>query len=148
MLIKDLTSRRSSFIFILPLITLFLSFLSRWASGPFWQFGDPCFNYYFNALLIIKGHVPVDITHPGTPLQVLIAATIRIFNLGHTAGETVDHALTDPGFYLGAVYVFLVFGSLLTSVLLGGYVYRKTNDKLAALLTQLPSIEFFNHAVL
>ena len=133
---------RYTFILIIPLITLIASFLSRAASGPFWQFGDPCFNYFFNAILIIKGHPPTDITHPGTPLQILVAIAIWIFNLGRPAAEAVTHALINPEFYLQTVYVFLVFSSFLTSVFLAVYVYRKTNDKLAALLTQLAQLSF------
>jgi len=132
----------SFLILIIPLITFITSILLRLASGPFWQYGDPPYNYLFNAYLLVKGHCPMDTTHPGTPLQVLMAIIIWIFNLGRPASEAVNHALINPEFYLWAVYLFLLMSSFLTSVFLAAYVYRKTNDKLAALLTQWPQLFF------
>ena len=142
MSIKNLSLRRYAFIVILPLIALIISFLFRAASGPFWQYGDPCFNYLFSALQILRGHPPTCIAHPGIPLQVLIAVIIWIFNLGRPVNEEVTQAFINPDYYLGFVYIFLVFSAFITSVLLAAYVYRQTNDKLAALLTQLPAISF------
>lgn len=84
----------------------------------------------------------MDITHPGTPLQVLIAGIIRVFNLGCSSVEAVNHALLNPEFYLNAVYVFLTLCSFATSVFLASYVYRKTKDKYAAILTQVPALSF------
>ena len=131
-----------SFILIIPLIYLVISCLFRFASGPFWQYADCCYIYLFNALQVVNGQAPVDVTHPGTPLQVFIALIIGLFNLGQTASQTVKHVLIDPEFYLGVVYICLLFLSFSTSILLSLYVYRKTGDKLAALLTPLPSLSF------
>jgi len=139
---KNPSLRRFLFILILPLTILITSFFLRMASGSFWQYSDPCYIYLFNAFQIVKGHPPTDFSHPGTPLQVLIAMTIRIFNGGRPAAEAVNQALINPEFYLGAVYIFLILTSFATSILLGLYVYRKTNDKLAILLAQLPGLCF------
>ncbi len=130
------------FIFILPLITLIGSFLLRAASGPFWQYGDPPYNYIFNAYQIVKGHSPTEVGHPGTPLQVFIAFTIWIFNLGRSSADAVNQALINPEFYLWAVFIFLVLAAFVTSSLLAYFVYRKTNDKLAAILSQVPGLSF------
>ncbi len=130
------------FIFVLPLVTLIASFLLRAASGPFWQYSDPCYLYLFNAFQIIQGHVPWDVSHPGTPLQVLIAVSIWTFNIGRNASDTVLQALIDPEFYLRVVYIFLVLSSFLTSVISGLYIWRKTNDKLAVLLVQCVNLSF------
>jgi len=129
-------------IFILPFITFIASFLFRSVSGPFWQYGDSSYNYFFNGLLIVKGHAPVVIAHPGTPLQVLIALTVWVLNIGSTGPQALDRALIDPEFYLQAVFIILAVGSFLTSVLSGIYIYRKTNDKLAVLLSQLMPLSF------
>ncbi len=130
------------FILIIPLFTLILSFLFRFASGPFWQYADPSYIYLFNAFQIIKGHPPTDISHPGTPLQLLIAFIIRILNLGQSPAAAVDHVLVNPEYYLRAVYAFLVFSSFLTSVILGNYIYRQTKDVLAVFLVQLTGLFF------
>lgn len=84
----------------------------------------------------------MDVSHPGTPLQVLIANIIRFFNLGHPAAEAVNQALINPEFYLRVVYLFLVFSSFLTSFILGAYIYHKTNDRIAVLLGQLTGLSF------
>jgi len=54
----------------------------------------------------------------------------------------ISKVLMHPEFYLYAAYVVLTVGSFLTSVLLAVYVYRKTNDGVAALLVQLPGLCF------
>lgn len=139
---KKFLPHRSLFIYILPFITLIASFLFRSVSGPFWQYGDSSYNYFFNGLLIVKGHAPVVIAHPGTPLQVLIALTVWILNAGSTSTQALNRALIDPEFYLQALFIFLTVCTFLTSVFLGIYIYRKTNDKTAVLLSQLMGLSF------
>jgi len=139
---KSFLLRHHLFIFILPLVILIVTFLFRAASGPFWLYADPSYNYLFNAFQIVKGHPPTDFTHPGTPLQILIAIIIWLFNLGRPATLAVDRVLIDPEFYLQTVFLFLVIVSFLTSVILGAYVYHKTKDKLAVLLVQLMGAAF------
>ena len=112
---KNFSFRHSLFIFILPLIILISSFLLRSASGPFWQYADPSYIYLLNGLTIFQGHPPFDVRHPGTPLQIIIAIMIWIFNLGRPTHEAVTQVLIDPELFLFAVYVLLVCCSFLTS---------------------------------
>jgi|GEM_PF-6432574 len=130
------------FVLIIPSIVAISSLILRRASGAFWQYSDPCYIYYFNGLHMIKGLPPTNVDHPGTPLQVLIYLIIWVFNIGRSAHDVLTQGLLNPEFYLYAVYFFLLFSSFVTSILLAGYVYHKTNDKVAALLTQLPSLIF------
>ncbi len=129
-------------ILFIPLAVLITSLFLRAASGPFWQFADPSYNYLFNAIQIVKYHTPTDFCHPGTPLQGLIALTILVFNLGRSNFDAVNRVLVNPEFYLNALYVVLVLGSFITLAILSVYIYRKTKDMLAVLLAQLPLLSF------
>ena len=137
---KNSTIRHSVFILTIPLIILIVSFLLRAASGPFWLYADPCYIYLFNALYMIKGHVPIDVSHPGTPVQVLIFIVIWMFNGGQSIAHVVNSIFITPELYLNTVWVILAVSSFLTSILLGAYVYRKTNDGIAVVLVQLPGL--------
>jgi hypothetical protein len=114
------------------------------ASGPYWLATnfDPAYLYLINGLHIFKGIPLNDASHPGTPLQLLCCAVCGLFNIGRPMEETVMRVLTNPEFYLRAVFVVLTLFVLITSIGLGWYVFRKTNDKCAALLSQLPLLSF------
>ena len=131
------------FLFILPTIAATISLLLRTTAGDFWQYADPTYLYLFNALHMVKGLDPTYIDNPGTTLQMFMLFVIRLINLGQSAEETLRRVLSNPEFYLQTIYSSLVLCSMLSSVFLGGYVYKKTNDKIAAVLSQLPWLSFF-----
>jgi hypothetical protein len=128
--------------FIIPIIVLFFSFLLKSATGPYWQFPDPCYGNLISSLSLVKHLTPGYIASPGTPLQMLGAVVIFLFNIGHSTSETVQRVLLAPEFYLNEMSFFMMFFVFLTSFVLGEYVYRRTNDKLAVLLSQLPVLSF------
>lgn len=127
---------------IIPLILFINSLLLNYAMGPFWQYADPCYLYLFNAIHFLKGIAPTHIDHPGTPVQLLILFIIFIINLGSSVTVIVEKVLRNPEYYLHAVNYILITGIALSSYLLAKYVYNKTQDLLAALLTQLPGLTF------
>ena len=91
---------------------------------------------------MFKGIAPTHIDHPGTPLQLLILLIIWLSNLGLSTADILNKVLTNPELYLFFVSNILIILSFLTSVLLSAYIYYKTNNKIAAVLTQLPGLSF------
>ncbi|MDE2028073.1 MAG: hypothetical protein KGK03_06520 [Candidatus Omnitrophica bacterium] len=132
--------RRYWFIFLLPAIVIALSFWLKSALGPFWQYADDSYIYLLNSVNLVKGLPSVLCTQPGVPVQVLGQLVILMFNMGHTMTETVRQVLLNPEYYLNAINAVLLLLIALTSVLLGHYVYRKTGDVVAVLLSQLPNV--------
>ncbi|MBF0505107.1 MAG: hypothetical protein HQL14_08420 [Candidatus Omnitrophica bacterium] len=92
---------------------------------------------------MVKHLTPTFLDTPGTTLQLLILLIIRLLNFGLSASETLNKVLLNPEFYLSVTFYILVISSFITSILLAGYVYIKTQDKIAALITQLPWLSFF-----
>lgn len=128
---------------ILPLVALpaaftVLLFLMRDASLPMWQVFnlDPDYFYLFNSLLIVEGLPPTDLAHPGTPVQVLIAATIRFLHPFTPTTAIIDAVMADPERYLFAAsnVIFLMVGAAL--VVMGRAFYRLTGSLWPALLSQ------------
>ncbi|MBF0122614.1 MAG: hypothetical protein HQL21_04290 [Candidatus Omnitrophica bacterium] len=128
------------FILIIPGIFTFFSFLTKSASGPFWQYCDPSYQYLFNSLKLIAGLSPTHTDHPGTPLQILGMLVIWCLNIGRSSADIVTRVLLNPELYLHAIYASLPVLFFATSVMVGVYAYHKTQDKMAALL---PSLALF-----
>ena len=130
--------------FIVPGIVLFFSILFKIAIGPYWLSTnfDPSYLYLCNGLRILKGVALNDANHPGTPVQMLCSAVCWLFNIGSSPEDAVVHVVTNPEFYFWIVFLILAMFSFMTSLGLAVYVFRKTNDKLAAVLTQVQVLSF------
>ncbi len=127
---------------IIPLIALSFSFLLKIATGPYWQFPDPCYGNLISSLSIIKGASPAYISSPGTPMQMLGAGIIYLLNLGHSRLDIIHTVLLNPETYLSAINTSMIILAFITSLILGAYGYRQTNDKLVVLLSQLPTLSY------
>ena len=111
-------SRRDSLLlWLLPALFVAALFAARAASLPFWQsFNlDPDYYYLLNGLRIVEGLAPTDVSHPGTPVQVLIAIVIRALHpLAPTSG-VVDAVLANPEGHLVAAttVIYVIIGASL-----------------------------------
>lgn len=85
-------------LWVLPLVFVAILVAMRGSSLPFWQsFNlDPDYYYLLNGLRIFEGLPPTDISHPGTPVQVLIAAVIRVMYPFASSDQVVDAVLSHP----------------------------------------------------
>jgi len=124
--------------FIIPIIAVILAFFLKSATGPYWQFPDPCYGYLSSSLSLLKGFSPTFNYQPGTTIQILGSVVMFLLNIGHSTAQTVRQVLLAPDFYLNAINLTMIVFAFITSLILGQYVYRQTGDKLATLLSQLP----------
>ena len=135
---------------ILPLVLVVTSVFLNRARGPYWLGGnlDPEYVYLLNAanLAGLKGVGHID--HPGTPVQVLGAVTIRVlyfFNFSATVDMQTD-VMQRPEYYLNAINRVLIALEAIMLFLLGLATFRFSGSLWPALWLQ--SAPFFSITVL
>jgi hypothetical protein len=125
-------------LWVLPLAFVAVLFVMRASSLPFWQsFNlDPDYYYLLNGLRIVEGLPPTDLSHPGTPVQVLIAAVIKALHPLASTEATVDAVLRDgEGTLLAVTSVIYVLVGL-SLWWMGRAIHGATGALLPALLAQ------------
>jgi len=132
--------RSYGLVFLLPAVVLIFSFRLKFAAGPFWQYADPSYIFLLNSVNLVKGIPAAFFDQPGVPLQSLGQAVILFLNIGHSSADAVKSVLVNPEYYLNIIDIVLLLLIFLTSILLGAYTFRKTNDIAAVFLSQLPNV--------
>lgn len=124
-----------------PLLLLVTAVFLNNARGPYWlgSNSDPEYVYLLNAanLAGLKGVGHID--HPGTPVQVLGAVTIRIvhfFNFSSDIDWRTD-VLQRPEYYLKAINVVMIVLNVLMILCLGMFTYFLTKNFWFSLWLQL-----------
>jgi hypothetical protein len=136
----EMTVRRLAppILWLLPLAFAGLLGLMLSVSLPLWQVFnlDPDYYYLLNGLRIVEGLPPTDLSHPGTPAQVLIAAVLRLMHPATPIGALVEQVLRDPERHLLAATLAFYPPVALALAGLGAAVLAATNSRTAALLAQ------------
>ena len=125
-------------LWVLPVTFTGLLLAMLLASLPLWQVFnlDPDYYYLLNGLRMVEGLAPTDLSHPGTPVQVIIAAVLRLMHPFADADAIVDAVLHDPEGHLLAATLALY--PLVTAglYLLGRAFLNCTGSLWPALLAQ------------
>ncbi len=108
---------------------------------------DPSYVYLFNGLVLLNGSPPFHIDHPGTPVQMMIAAILfikwtimRVFGL--TAdGLTLSVVSTPEPYLLAISYSFLILNAAALTYL-GARVQKVTGNFSITLIAQISPIFF------
>lgn len=113
-----------------PAILVGVYLLVLRVTGPFFLAAnvDPDYAYLFNGLNIAVGEAPEHTDHPGTPLQLLGAAWIRLLNLGKANGDIAVNTIVNSEDRLGQL-------NLLVFILLLGALTADRGD-------YLPQVEY------
>jgi hypothetical protein len=118
------------FLFLPVIMALTAVFLND-ARGPYWlgSNSDPEYVYLLNAVNLagLKGVGHID--HPGTPVQVLGAVTIKVvhfFNFSSDIDWRTD-VLQRPEYYLKAINIVMLVLNVLMLLTLGMFTYFLTN---------------------
>ena len=129
---------RNAALAALPLTFVAVLFAMRASSLPLWQsFNlDPDYYYLLNGLRIVEGLAPTDISHPGTPVQMLIAAVIKALHPLASTEATVDAVLRDAEGTLLAVTAVIYVLVGLALWWMGRSIALATGALLPALLAQ------------
>lgn len=115
---------------ILPVLLAITAVYLNNARGPFWLGAnhDPEYVYLLNSLNLAQGGEIGHIDHPGTPVQMLGAVTIRVVHAVNAPAD-IDlqtDVLKRPEFYLNAIDAVLVTLNALMLLALGFFAYRYT----------------------
>jgi len=110
------------------------------AQGPYWFSPnlDPEYAYLLNSLRLAQFANPCHVDHPGSTLQILGAALIRVTNLfsAMEMGPLVDEVLKNPEYYLNLIWGAEV-ALYAISLLVGGFIVKRATRSLeAAILVQ------------
>lgn len=112
-----------------PLLTVAGMWVAHQRVAPLWAGGstDPSYGYLLNSLLAAELRVPVKTDHPGIPLHVLGALTLRARQALAGGGLSLrDHVLTDPEPFLAAIVFVLLLVWAAASFFLGWAAWRLT----------------------
>lgn len=125
----------SAALLVLPVLFLVAGLYVRDAAGPFWLWFnlDPDYGYLLNALRIAEGRPPTMIEHPGTTIQTLDAAILKIW---HAGAQRVAAVMDDPERHLSALALIHVSAIATAMLAVGIAAYRLLGDLTGALLAQ------------
>lgn len=125
-------------LWLLPVTFTLLLTAMLAVSLPLWQVFnlDPDYYYLFNGLLVLEGRAPTDLGHPGTPVQVLIGAVLRLMHPFTPTAQIIETVLHQPEQHL--LVATLVIYPFVTVALyvLGRSFLRFTGSLWPALLAQ------------
>jgi len=120
-----------------PLLLVGVYLTVKSVTGPYFLSPnfDPDYVYLFNALNIVLGQRPAHTDHPGTPLQLLGAAWIKLLNLGASDVETATNTIANSEARLDQLNLLVFFLLLCTVTVAGLVIYRKSQKMLPAFLS-------------
>ncbi|UCH97996.1 MAG: hypothetical protein JSV88_14390, partial [Candidatus Aminicenantes bacterium] len=126
---------------VLPVLMVLTTVSLNHARGPYWLGSnlDPEYVYLLNAanLASLKGVGHID--HPGTPVQVLGAVTIKVVHFFNFSSQTDWHTdvLQRPEYYLKAIHIVMTVLNVLMLLTLGMFTYFLTKNLWLSLWLQL-----------
>jgi len=129
---------------------VFTAALLRHASGPYWIsfYSDPEYVYLVKFLATAESKETLTTGHPGTTLQMLGAAIIRIVHaLDFAEKDNLELAvLKNPEFYLNIINAVLVILNAIMLFVVGLVTFRLTHNIWLSLLLQYSP--FFSNTIL
>lgn len=132
------------FCLVPALLAVFMVFRVEEIHTFFQGWFDPVYAYLLNGLTFALGSRDIGhIDHPGTPLQLMVAALIRIFALFRGNSDLPADVLIHPESYLRFISVVLIILNLATIWLLGFFAYRNIGSRSLAIVVQLIPLTIF-----
>ncbi len=127
-------------LFILPILLALTAIILNSARGPYWLSNnlDPEYVYLLNASNIANFQGVGHIDHPGTPVQTLGAATIRVTHWlsFSNPNDCKTDVLKRPEFYLKTINGVMVFLNGLMLLIIGLITVHFTHNLFFALWLQ------------
>jgi hypothetical protein len=139
-------SIRSSLL-IVPLIIFVVEYFFIQKMYPLYYDSDPAYQYLLNGLLVLNGHTPFHIDHPGTPVQILIAGVLYVtWSVATLLGllqESLDISVgTHSERYLQIISYVLVLMNCMASYILGHQIFKSTLNIWLAFFVQASAVAF------
>jgi hypothetical protein len=125
---------------ILPAAMVFVAALLHYAQGPHWisYNSDPEYLYLFNSLALAESKQTGTTGNPGTTLQMLGAATMKISHaVNFSEKDSLESSvLENPEFYLNVINIVLVTLNVLLLFIIGLVTFNLTRNIWLSLLLQ------------
>jgi hypothetical protein len=124
---------------ILPAVLIFTAATLHYAGGPYWMHSDPEYLYLLNSLALTESKQTGTTGNPGTTLQIMGAATMKITHaLDFSEKDSLEFAvLKKPEFYLTVINVVLVTFNTILLFTIGLAAFALTKNIWLSLLLQL-----------
>jgi len=124
---------------LLPVLLLSISVFFKTSKGEFYigRYYDPSYAYLINSLNIVNGQSIGHFDHPGTPVQLIGAATLYFQSSGTEQREFIKSVFTDPERFLLIINICFILMVCVSLFITGLMVFNKTGNIIAALLIQL-----------
>jgi len=125
---------------ILPAAMVFVAALLHYAQGPHWisYNSDPEYLYLFNSLALAESKQTGTTGNPGTTLQMLGAATMKISHaVDFSEKDSLESSvLKNPEFHLNVINIVLVTLNVLLLFIIGLVTFNLTKNIWLSLLLQ------------
>jgi hypothetical protein len=133
---------RTVLLLVIPALVLAVSAAEAWCIGAHWiaVYYDPDYHYLLNALSVAEGHAPHHIDHPGTTVQELGAAVLRMRHALTGSGHLRDAVLKHPEPALAAIGVCMRLAHALALFLFGLRMRQLTGSTACAVAAQAASM--------
>ena len=133
---------------ILPATLVFTAVSLRYSQGPYWlsSYVDPEYLYVLSSLSLAESGQTVSPGHPGTTLQILMAAAMKIsYALEVSEKDSLEFAvLKHPEFYLTLTNNILIMLNTLMIFFIGLTAYKLTKNIWLSLLLQFTPFIYNN----
>ncbi|MBS1516800.1 MAG: hypothetical protein JSS91_01800 [Bacteroidetes bacterium] len=117
---------------ILPAVLFITAGLLKFAQGPFYlNFYDPSYVYLINGLNLaqLNGYGVGHFDHPGTTVQVICAAVIKIYySFTSSNSDLVNDVFARPEDYLLKINIVLNFINCFVLFLFGYFFYSRSKN--------------------
>ncbi len=125
---------------IIPVCFILFSLLLRKTEGPYFNsLADPSYAYLVNSLSLAQmngshiGHVD----HPGTPLQITGAVTVKLlYTFSHEKDNIAEDVLYRPEYYITAIDYTLIFLDAIGLYITGLIIFSVKNNIFISLFFQ------------
>lgn len=125
---------------ILPVCFILFSLLLRKTEGPVYNsLADPSYAYLINSLSLaqMEGYHIGHVDHPGTPLQILGAKTIKIlYTFSHEKDNMAEDVLYRPEYYINAIDYTLILLNAMGLYIMGLIIFSVKKNIFTSLFFQ------------
>ncbi len=125
---------------------LFLKNSAPVYSGPLGYDQDPAYVYLLNGLSILTANAPGHTDHPGTPLQLFVAAFVPVWAMLTSpeafASGLINSVLADPEHYIRGISLALLLINALCFMYAGARIFAATGSLFLAVIFQSTPLIF------
>lgn len=122
---------------VLPISLMGISGSLHRARGPHYVDRDPTYSYLMNSLSVLNGYSPFHRDHPGTPVQILGALTLRLAHPTLNVSEITNEVITLPEKNIEIIRYGIMAICVLLQIVAGYRVSVNLGDPMMGVIFQM-----------